>query len=188
MNASNKGRQFCFECGCALDRQWNAADRQHRLTCAKCGHVHYDNPKVLVWCHVICGDKVLMCKRAMEPAIGLWNPPAGFVEAGETLQEAISRELSEEAGVVLTPDQWILNAVVNLPHMNQIYIGFVALLDVEPTISVGAECSEAHFFGEADMPTSQLAFSDMIPETTAEFFARIRARNFAVQLLTLRRR
>lgn len=78
MNATAATSRFCARCGGALATVWHAQDRRERLTCGHCGAIHYDNPKILVWCFVHCGEALLMCKRAIEPAKGLWNPPAGF--------------------------------------------------------------------------------------------------------------
>ena len=130
---------------------------------------------------------MLMCKRAIEPALGLWNPPSGFVEAGETLEEAMARELDEETGIELPPSRFSLYRVASLPHMNQIYIGFRAEFDREPSLSPGPECSEVCFFSEDTIPHGELAFSDMVPDTVSDIFRRLRDRNFAIYSLSFRK-
>jgi ADP-ribose pyrophosphatase YjhB (NUDIX family) len=60
-------------------------DERERLVGADCGHIAYENPKVIVGSVVVAGDAVLMCRRAIEPRRGLWTLPAGYLELGETL-------------------------------------------------------------------------------------------------------
>jgi ADP-ribose pyrophosphatase YjhB (NUDIX family) len=130
---------------------------------------------------------MLLCKRAIEPAQGLWNPPAGFVELGESLEEAMARELKEETGIELAPAQFMLYRVASVPHMSQVYVGFRAEFDVEPPISPGPESVDARFFKEAAIGPLEVAFNDMIPDTPADTFARLRSRDFTVQCLTFRK-
>lgn len=179
------GQKYCFECGGPLALKWHELDKQARRTCTNCGAVHYESPKILVWCSAYCGEKILMCRRAIAPAFGLWNPPAGFVEAGESLEQAMARELEEETGIRVSTDRFILFRVASLPHMNQVFVGFRAEFDSEPPFNLGHETSEARFFSEAEMPVEELAFSDMVPDTTAEIFRRLREKDFEVRILTL---
>jgi NADH pyrophosphatase NudC (nudix superfamily) len=188
MNAMIRAPKYCPGCGGSLAPIWLPDEHLHRMTCQSCGAVHYDSPKVLVWCFVHCGETLLMCKRAIEPAKGLWNPPAGFVEAGESLEEAMARELREETGIDLPPSSFILFRVASLPHMNQVYVGFRVELLTLPNFQPGPESLEARFFTEDSWPVSQLAFDDMVPDTPADIFNRLRDRNFAVQCLTFRPR
>ncbi len=129
-----------------------------------------------------------MCKRAIDPARGLWNPPAGFVEAGETLEQAMARELYEETGIELPVSRFSLYRVASLSHMNQIYVGFRAEFDLEPSLSAGRECSDVRFFSEDTIPHGELAFSDMVPDSMADIFKRLRDRDFAIYSLSLGKR
>jgi ADP-ribose pyrophosphatase YjhB (NUDIX family) len=122
----------------------------------------------------------------MEPAKGLWNPPAGFVEAGESLEEAMARELREEAGIDLPLSCFILYRVASLPHMNQVYVGFRAELVAQPAVYPGLESLEVSFFSEETWPSDQLAFADLVPDTPADIFRRVRDRDFSVQSLVFR--
>jgi ADP-ribose pyrophosphatase YjhB (NUDIX family) len=75
-------------------------------------------------------DKVLLCKRAIEPRHGLWTVPAGFMENGETLGAGAARETLEEACARV--EIGALYAVYNIPHVNQVYLLFMAkLLDLD---------------------------------------------------------
>jgi ADP-ribose pyrophosphatase YjhB (NUDIX family) len=166
--------KYCHECGCPLVQTVHLPDPRPRLTCAQCGLIHYENPQVLVWCLAHWGEKMLLCRRAIEPARGLWNPPAGFVEAGETLEEAMARELREETGIDLQASRFSLYRVASVPHMNQIYVGFRAEFDTEPVLA------------EQTIGADEVAFNEMIPDTPADVFARLRSRDFSVQCLTFR--
>ncbi len=72
-------------------------DNRERMICAGCGHITYENPKVVVGSVVVADDAVLMCRRAIEPRRGFWTLPAGYLEFGETLEEGAAREAREEA-------------------------------------------------------------------------------------------
>jgi len=179
--------KYCHECGRPLVQTVHLPDPRPRLTCAQCGSIHYENPKVLVWCLAHWGEKMLLCRRAIEPARGLWNPPAGFVEAGETLEEAMARELREETGIDLETSRFSLYRVASVPHMNQIYVGFRAEFDTEPALIPGPESAEVRFFAEQTIGPGEVAFNDMIPDTPADVFARLRSRDFSVRCLTFRK-
>jgi ADP-ribose pyrophosphatase YjhB (NUDIX family) len=127
----------------------------------------------------------LLCRRAQEPARGLWNPPGGFAEAGETLEEAAARETPEETGVWISPGTMILYGVANLPHMNEIYVGFEARLSTERRLVVGPEMSEVRFWAESELPISQLAFSDMVGDVVARFFHGLRTGDANVTAVTI---
>jgi len=84
---------FCMSCGCRLTKRWIQSDLRDRDVCPACSTVHYDNPKVVVSCICYWEQRILLCKRGIEPGKGLWDVPRGFVESGETLEEAATREL-----------------------------------------------------------------------------------------------
>jgi ADP-ribose pyrophosphatase YjhB (NUDIX family) len=83
-------------------RQIPEGDDRERLMCPDCGHVAYENPKVVVGSVIAEGDHILMCRRAIEPRSGFWTIPAGYMELGETAEEGAAREAWEEARVRIT--------------------------------------------------------------------------------------
>tara|TARA_B100000686_G_scaffold211941_1_gene218852 strand:+ start:9057 stop:9482 length:426 start_codon:yes stop_codon:yes gene_type:complete len=100
-------------------------------------------------------DKVLLCRRAIKPRIGLWTLPAGFMENSETLEQAASRETMEEANARVKIGS--LYTIYNLPAINQVYFLFLAeLLDLN--FQPGIESLEVKLFKEKEVPWDEIAF------------------------------
>ncbi|MDO9008448.1 MAG: NUDIX hydrolase [Thiobacillus sp.] len=130
-------------------------DHLPRHICPGCGTIHYQNPKMVVGCIPEWEDKVLLCRRAIEPKYGLWTLPAGFMENGETTLEGAARETWEEAGARIEVSG--LYTLYNLPHINQVYLMFRArLLDLD--FKSGIESLETRLFTEAEIPWDEIAF------------------------------
>ena len=91
--------KHCKQCGTAVAyRLPDDGDTKERAVCTACKTVHYENPLNVVGTVPHWGDKVLLCKRNIEPRWGKWTLPAGFMELGETTSEGAARETDEEAG------------------------------------------------------------------------------------------
>jgi ADP-ribose pyrophosphatase YjhB (NUDIX family) len=178
---------YCIRCGQTLIRRWVPQDGREREICSACQAVHYENPKLLVACWVYWTDQILLCRRAVEPAKGLWFLPTGFVEAKETLEEAAIRELAEETGLSLPTSSLILYGVANLPHMNQVYIAYRTELNAEPKFNAGCEVLEVRLFSEAQTQSLQLAFADTTHGILRRFFSRMRNGEFPLLSVTLGR-
>src|SRR5215218_7978593 len=118
--------KYCPECGTKLELRWIASDGRERRVCSKCEAIRYENPHILVAMMVSCGDKLLLCRRAQEPAMGTWTAPSGFMEQGETLEQAAARETFEEAGVRVPTDDLLLYMITNLPRISEVYVCFRA--------------------------------------------------------------
>lgn len=147
---------FCSNCGKEVHLAIIPGDTVKRFFCPSCGTVHYQNPKVIVGCLALHDDKVLLCRRAIEPRIGRWGIPAGYLENGETIEAGAVRETYEESyGVVAEPK---LHCIYNLPHLNQLYIYFVGSL-VSWDFKPNSETSEAALFAYDEIPWSELAFT-----------------------------
>ena len=149
---------YCSTCGAQVTRMIPPDDNRMRYVCAACDLVHYQNPKIVAGCIPVWEDKVLLCKRAIEPRYGYWTLPAGFMELGETSQAAALRETLEEANARVE----IVNlfAVFNLPHVNQVYLMFNSnLKDLD--FSAGAETQEVGLFSQSEIPWEQLAFTSI---------------------------
>jgi 8-oxo-dGTP diphosphatase len=89
--------RFCLHCGSALDTR--EQDGYLRPTCPSCGWIHYEDPKVAVAVLVSRDGRLLLNRRAIEPGLGAWSFPSGYVNRGERLEEAAVREVKEETGL-----------------------------------------------------------------------------------------
>src|SRR5690625_3199809 len=89
---------YCTQCGKSLERIIPPDDNRVRDACPHCGAVHYQNPRCVVGLVPILDERVLLCRRAIEPQYNKWTLPAGFMELGETTAQGAMREADEEAG------------------------------------------------------------------------------------------
>ena len=83
---------FCNQCGAKVEFRIPPGDHLPRHVCDACGTIHYQNPRLVVGCVPDYEGQILLCRRAIEPRRGFWTVPAGFMENGETLQQAAARE------------------------------------------------------------------------------------------------
>jgi ADP-ribose pyrophosphatase YjhB (NUDIX family) len=159
--------KFCHNCGAGVALRIPPGDTHVRHVCDACGTIHYQNPKIVAGCVPVWEDKVLLCRRAIEPRYGLWTLPAGFMEKGETTLEAALRETLEEARAKVEIDG--LCTLFNLPHIDQVYVLYRGrLLDLD--YAPGEETLETRLFDEAEIPWQQIAFR-VIQETLKLYFA-----------------
>ena len=147
---------FCSNCGSPVESKIPAGDHLPRFVCAACNMVHYKNPLLVLGCVPEWEQKILLCRRAIEPRLGFWTVPAGFMENRETLQEAAARESHEEALAVVEVGS--LLAVVNVTRANQVHVMFRAKL-LEPKFAPGPESLEVGLYDEERIPWSELAFA-----------------------------
>jgi ADP-ribose pyrophosphatase YjhB (NUDIX family) len=126
-----------------------------RDVCKDCGFVHYDNPKVVAGAVVRSGDKILLCRRAIEPRSGLWTLPAGYMELNETVEQAALREAYEEAYARIRIDT--LLAVYSIPRISQIQVIYRADL-ADPDVRPGIESLEVELFSWERIPWDEIAF------------------------------
>lgn len=147
--------KFCSQCGNTVSLQIPQGDNRERHVCDSCGFIHYLNPRIVAGSLPTYGDKVLLCKRAIEPRKGYWTLPAGFMENGETTEQAAARETWEEAEAKL--EMRGLYSLFNLPHINQVYIFFRGEI-INGEFGVGDESLETQLFAEQDIPWDSLAF------------------------------
>ena len=117
--------------------------------------VHYKNPLLVLGCVPQWEDKILLCRRAIEPRRGFWTVPAGFMENGETLQAAAARECYEEA--LARVEITSLLAVASVTHAGQVHVMFRARL-LRPEFAAGPESLEVRLCAEAEIPWADLAF------------------------------
>lgn len=147
--------KFCSDCGSDVELHIPDGDTLPRYVCIDCHIIHYQNPKMVVGCIPEWEDKILLCRRAIEPRKGWWTLPAGFMENNETLQQAAARETLEEANARVEIGD--LYAVYSLPHISQVYLLFRAqLLDLD--FKPGIESLEVELRSEQEIPWDDMAF------------------------------
>lgn len=147
--------RYCEACGHPTEEKIPSGDHLPRRVCAHCGRIHYQNPRMVVGCVADWQDKVLLCKRAIEPRAGLWTLPAGFLENNETVEEGALRETREEA--LANVKHPVPFALVNVPHVHQVHLFFRAQLE-HGRHGVGAETLETGLFDAAGIPWAEIAF------------------------------
>lgn len=130
-------------------------DNRPRHVCGDCGFVHYRNPLVVVGAVCTWDEKILLCRRSIDPRSGYWTIPAGFLELNESAAEGAAREALEEA--CATIEIGTLLAVYNIPRISQIQLIYRARL-ASPDIAAGDESLEVGLFDWADIPWDDLAF------------------------------
>ncbi len=132
-----------------------AGDDRHRAVCVDCGFVNYENPKIVVGAVCRWQDRILLCRRAINPRKGFWTLPAGYLEQHETTIAGAEREAWEEARAKIAIDA--LLAVYTIPRLSQVQLIYRARL-VDPAVSAGPESLEVGLFDYADIPWNDLAF------------------------------
>jgi len=150
--------KFCSQCGAPLGVRVPRGDDRERAFCPQCDTVHYENPKNVVGCMVEHEGRLLLCRRAIEPAEGLWTPPAGFLEMRESAVEGAVRETREEACAEV--EVLALHAQLDLPHISQHYALYRTRLKGDH-FAAGIESHEVKLFDPADVPWDEVAFPVM---------------------------
>ena len=177
--------RFCSVCGSdRIEHRIPDGDNMPRNICAACGTIHYQNPKVVVGCLPEWDDQVLLCKRAIEPRLGWWTLPAGFLENGETVVAGAVRETLEEASARV--DIGNLYTMISLPQISQVYMVFRAqLLDLD--FGPGPESLEVRLFREDEIPWEEMAFRT-IGRTLRNYFLDRKLGAFPTRVSVLERR
>ena len=157
---------FCSNCGARVVLRIPAGDNRERFVCERCDTIHYQNPKIVAGCIPEWDDRILLCRRAIEPRYGLWTLPAGFMENGESTEQAAMRETLEEAGARVEIAD--LYALFSIPHINQVYMLYRGQL-CGGAYAPGEESQECALFRAADVPWQELAFP-VVHETLQRYF------------------
>ena len=166
---------FCSNCGSRVAFKIPTGDDRKRFVCDNCRTIHYTNPKIVVGCIPVHEDKILMCKRAIEPRYGFWTVPAGFLENGETLAEGAARETMEEAEAEVK--DLAMYTLFNLTDIHQIYVLFRAKLPCAD-FGPGSESLDVRLFKEEEIPWDKMAFTT-IKESLRLFFKDKRKNSFS---------
>lgn len=133
-------------------------DDKQRSVCQRCDFIDYQNPKIVAGAVVLKGDKILLCQRDIEPRKGFWTLPAGFMELGESVEEAAKREAQEEALADIEIDR--LLAVYSVPRIGQVHVMYRAHLKGD--FGIGPESQAVKLVDWKDIPWSQLSFPTVV--------------------------
>lgn len=159
--------KHCSDCGAtAVYRIPDDGDTRQRAVCPVCHRVHYENPLIVVGTVPYWGDKVLLCKRNIEPRKGKWTLPAGFMELAETVAQGAARETLEEAGAEFELEGFF--SLVNVAQVSQVHMFYRARL-LSDSFKPGFETIEARLFAEHEIPWDQIAFRT-VKETLERYF------------------
>ena len=146
---------YCSNCGKTISFNTPPGDDRPRFLCDSCGTIHYQNPLLVVGCIPEAGNKILLCRRAIEPCSGKWTLPAGYLELGETAEQGALREAWEEARARLELEG--LLAVFSIVRISQIQLIYRARL-TSPSIAPGPESAEVGLFAWDEIPWEDIAF------------------------------
>ena len=167
--------KFCSECAHPVTLKIPPDDNRLRFVCDHCHTIHYQNPKLVVGSLPIWKEngkeKILLCRRAIEPRYGFWTLPAGFMENGETTCQAAMRETVEESGANIELHE--LFSIINVTHVDQIHLFYRATL-LDLNYAAGVESLEVAMFSESEIPWDQIAFQTVI-QTIQYYFEQTRA-------------
>ena len=163
--------KHCSQCGTLVEVKIPSGETLPRAVCPSCQTIHYENPKIVAGSIPEWEDKILLCRRAIEPRLGLWTFPAGFMELGESTEEAAARETLEEAHADIRIHT--LFGIFSLPHVSQVYVIYRAHLqnlDFKP----GPESLDVQLVSLTDIPWEHLAFP-VIHESLTRYVKDIQA-------------
>jgi ADP-ribose pyrophosphatase YjhB (NUDIX family) len=143
----------------SFSRRIPEGEERLRHVCDHCGFVDYRNPRVVVGAVCSFEDRVLLCRRAIEPRLGYWTIPSGFLELGESCAEGAARETREEAGVEIAIDA--LLALYDVPRIGHVHLIYRARLP-GAELAPGPESAEASLFAWPEIPWRRLAFPSVL--------------------------
>jgi ADP-ribose pyrophosphatase YjhB (NUDIX family) len=176
--------KYCSQCGTPVSSKIPEGDNLPRFICDNCHTIHYQNPKIVTGCLPEWKDRILLCKRAIEPRYGLWTLPAGFMENHETLTQAAERETWEEACAKV--DNLQLYTVISLPYISQVYIMFRARL-IDLDFAPGSESLDVKLFHPENIPWDELAFP-VIRRTLTHYCEDLATHQFPLHISDILRR
>ena len=172
---------YCSACGTPVTKKIPTGDNRLRFVCDSCQTIHYHNPKIVAGCIPEWDGRILLCRRAIEPKSGLWTFPAGFMEIGESTEQAAVRETLEEAEAQV--ECISLFAVLSLPHIGQAYLVFRGPMH-SPDFGVGEESLEVQLFSLSAIPWDEIAFP-VVKDALRRYVDDVTRGEFQVHVATL---
>lgn len=139
--------KYCSSCAAPLEMR--DVSSRSRPVCPQCGQVVYYDPKIAATCIVPRDGKILMVRRAVQPGIGLWSIPGGYVDRGEVVEEAAAREVLEETGLEVE-----VQGLVGLfsEQGNPVIVAAFLAWETGGVLEAGPEAQEVGFFSREALP------------------------------------
>ena len=147
--------RYCPCCGGSLESRQLKVHEPKRLVCQSCSFVFYLDPKVVAGTVFRLDGRVVLLRRGIEPAMGKWVFPGGFVDRGESVEDAAVREAKEESD--LDVRLCSLLGVYSYPSARDVIVVYSAEV-VGGELKAQDECVEAGSFSVPDIPWGDLAF------------------------------
>ncbi len=173
-----KVMKYCTHCAAPVTSSIPQGDNRPRSICMSCGLIHYRNPKMVVGCLPLWDNKILLCKRNIEPRKGFWTLPAGYLECGETTIEGARRETGEETGAAVVGLQPY--RLFDIVHIGQIYLIFLCRLQ-RPEFHTTEESMDVRLFALEDIPWPSIAFP-VIAKTLRHYCRDLQKNDFSFRL------
>ena len=138
--------RFCQQCGAELGRrEFEGTDRPY---CQACGHIVFFDPKLAAVVLTEIDGKLLMVRRGVEPQMGRWAFPSGYVDRGESAETAACREVVEETGMIVEVER--LLGVYSSDGRDVVLIAFAARV-TGGSMKAGHDAQEVGLFDPEDL-------------------------------------
>lgn len=143
--------KFCPQCASPLGTK--AVEGREKLACTQCNFLFYDNPLPVVAALLITTGGIVLVKRGVEPFIGEWCLPRGFIDTDERPKQAIAREVREETGLYVWLKRILCQCNPSPAHfpLNQVTTFFLATVR-GGKLQAGSDCLEAQVFAFDQLP------------------------------------
>ncbi len=150
LNPALEDARFCPRCG-----QPAKVNYPRSINCPHCGYGAYYNPKpVAAAIPTTPDDRIILLKRGFDPGKDLWTFPGGFVDLGESVEDAARREAQEELEIAIELTRLV--GVYSRPEDRVVLIVFAATTTQDPQTT--DEAPEVHAFRPDEIPWQELAF------------------------------
>jgi ADP-ribose pyrophosphatase YjhB (NUDIX family) len=141
-------------CGSVMEQRFVPEEDRKRHVCVACGHIYYLNPKIVAGAIPVSDGRVWLLRRAIEPRYGAWTFPAGFMEMGETVEQAAIRETWEELSLEIRLGPLV--GIYSRAEGGNVHVVFVA--EALTTPHGGKEALGFALFAPEEIPWEDLAF------------------------------
>ena len=147
--------RFCPRCGGPLARRLMKAGEPKRLVCRSCSFIFYLDPKVVTATLITIDRRIVLLRRGVEPSLGKWVFPGGYVDRGESVEDAAVRETKEESCLDVRLAKIV--GVYSYSGSANVIVVYAAEV-IGGNLEAGDESLEARAFDAPEIPWGDLAF------------------------------